>query len=1269
MFGLFRKLLAASCIALLMTGTALIAAEKANVDGKKVKGILCDRDATIKTAVGVTRVKYPDADSVLVNDTEYCRYNPDGTSVTIDDCYEKILTEKGKRNYQTLTFWFMVPFSTVEIDCLEIIRPDGTIVPIDAEKNSKVMISPGQMSSNIYNPNNKIKTVLVPGLQVGDMLHYRYRRIALKTRVPDSWCEYFTLQSTSPIVRYRVVVDAPKELPLQSIVVKDEVKGSMTYKKSEKDGRIIYDWLAINVPRIFEEPGMPAYYTVVQRVLVSTFPDWKAISRWYWDISKSHLAKTTPAMKAKVEELVKGITDPVKKINAIFQFVSNDIRYMGITTEKEAPGYEPHDVNITFDNKYGVCRDKAALLAAMLRIAGFNAFPVLFYQGPKKDKEVPNNYFNHAITCVKMPDGKYMLMDSTDESTRDIFPSYLCDKSYLVATPEGETLLVSDVIPVKKNLVNIKTYGNIDANGTLTAKAEIQFNGINDSIYRGAFMRWKPEKRFNFFAGRIKRAVPGAELKSLRIFPDQLNNTKFKLRAELSFQVKNFPISGDNTKMMNLPWIGTQFGAVNFILSNTGLAKRRFPMKLFSTCGAAEKFRITMDDPGKVISIPEYKPINNPDMEWKQSVKVDKNVLVGTSEFLLKTMEISPKQYLVLKQSLKDIEYSRRKMPIFRSTGLLAGADAVILDKNIRFNVAADGSVTRIDKVKQQILTYGGKKEHSELKFRYNPSFETVKLKLATVTTPDGKVKKIKPEEINIMDAGWVGSAPRYPAEKVMVASLPGVDKGCVIDYEVERVTKKRPFVSLIGVFREMEPILKKTISISLDKNVADHLKTINADAVSYSESEENGRLVKSWSIANQKKIPDEIELPPFWLCGPSVYVSDGNWKEYAAKIKSVMDKAAEVSEKCVEVSRKLTTKAGSDAEKIRLIRDYIAENIRAAGPNFESLPLLAITPADRTLADAYGNSADRAIVYYAMLKAVGFKPEFVLTFGMPPVEEVMDNILGCPQLGFLGDVLVRINTPKGMKYLNCSSQYAVPGTCGENNYSAIMLNSGKIETVKVNSTLDNRFHAVFDMNVKSNGDTEIVKTVKYYGTDYEDFNQMYSEMTPEKRSRYFQREANNISAAAMLVSKKVDVKTYPAVKMVKVNVPRYAVKESKYLYFTLPLDMLKSLIRVGSDERFMPYYRSSFRKFKIKCNITLPKEYGQILMRPAGFKWSYPNDGGEITYSIKNDPENSNRLIAICSVDLKPSIVKPRRFSDLIFIADRLGKTATWLILSGTGK
>ena len=56
------------------------------------------------------------------------------------------------------------------------------------------------------------------------------------------------------------------------------------------------------------------------------------------------------------------------------------------------------------------------------------------------------------------------------------------------------------------------------------------------------------------------------------------------------------------------------------------------------------------------------------------------------------------------------------------------------------------------------------------------------------------------------MDAEWAGSAPRYPAAKTLVVSLPGVEVGSVIEYKVKRVCKDRPFFAARVAFRGTGP-------------------------------------------------------------------------------------------------------------------------------------------------------------------------------------------------------------------------------------------------------------------------------------------------------------------------------------------------------------------------------------------------------------------------------------------------------------------------------
>ena len=193
------------------------------------------------------------------------------------------------------------------------------------------------------------------------------------------------------------------------------------------------------------------------------------------------------------------------KAKALFYYVSQKIRYMGLTPEKDRPGFEPHDVCLTFGKKYGVCRDKAALLVAMLRTAGLNAYPVLVNVGSKKDAEVPDAGFNHAIVGVELKKGQYLLLDPTDEHARDFQPWYDGDQSYLVARPEGEDLRTSAFKPPEENMMRIKTTGVLTAAGRLEAKSELWFGGANDDIYRNAFSNMK--------AGRpspVLRAIPQA---------------------------------------------------------------------------------------------------------------------------------------------------------------------------------------------------------------------------------------------------------------------------------------------------------------------------------------------------------------------------------------------------------------------------------------------------------------------------------------------------------------------------------------------------------------------------------------------------------------------------------------------------------------------------------------------------------------------------------------------------------------------------------------
>ena len=207
--------------------------------------------------------------------------------------------------------------------------------------------------------------------------------------VPGETDEENVLEGTSYIRHWSYVVHAPAALPLVSLGLRDPIPGTVSATTHQEGDHIVYDWEVANVPRMFDEPHMPPYDQVLQRLFVSTLHCWQDISSWYWGLSLAHLQHTTPDMVKTVADLTANKSGDMDKVKALFYYVSKNVRYMGVTPETDRPGWEPHDVSTTFDKKYGVCRDKAGLLVAMLRLAGFKAWPVLINIGARRDPEVP----------------------------------------------------------------------------------------------------------------------------------------------------------------------------------------------------------------------------------------------------------------------------------------------------------------------------------------------------------------------------------------------------------------------------------------------------------------------------------------------------------------------------------------------------------------------------------------------------------------------------------------------------------------------------------------------------------------------------------------------------------------------------------------------------------------------------------------------------------------------------------------------------------------
>jgi len=607
----------------------------------------------------VTKNAYPEAHAVLSEEVEELRFKRDGSHVDVDEVFLTILDEEGKRSEKVQSFYLNKDYSRFHVEIMEIIKPDGKRVPVDLKSNSREETPASDTEANIYDPNQKVLKIFLPDLKVGDTIHYKVRRDTFKSTIQNHIYGMVVGQYTIPIRRYAFTIRGPSDVTLYTLV-KDRIKGKVTHKAWKEGTSQVRQWVFEDVPQLTPEPSMPSFMRVVMRLLYSTLPSWEAASRWYYHLTEPKL-KPTPAIEAKVRELTQGLPDDEAKIRALFYFVAQKIRYMGITAEKNRPGFEPHDVGLTFSRRYGVCRDKAALLVSMLRVAGFRANMVLVNVGGKLDKEIPVPYFNHAVAVLRDASGSPLLyMDPTSETSKQFFPDYERDSSCLIADKDGESLHLTPVLPPERNLYQLVIRDIFSKNRLLAGKIDAVCTGFVDTVFRSILMMKGQKEREDFLRRIFLSRYPGIVITGVSLSDPADRSRPFSFSLDFQIERPAVTMTGETflIPLSDMPRPGILDA---WILGKANMVKRRFPLRF----GYTYKTRVIETvhfarTPGE-IELPVIPNITNDTMEaWTSFTLKKGTTLVINREFALKKLEVSPEEY----RDILRVQHDRRQRVI-----------------------------------------------------------------------------------------------------------------------------------------------------------------------------------------------------------------------------------------------------------------------------------------------------------------------------------------------------------------------------------------------------------------------------------------------------------------------------------------------------------------------------------------------------------------------------------------------------------------------------
>jgi len=467
------------------------------------------------------------------------RFESDGTGRKETIARIRVQSEAGVQQWGQIQVGYNSANERVEIAYVRVIKEDGTVVKAgdDAVQD---LSAPLEQQAPVYTDYRQ-KHITVPGLRPGETLEYDMVTVIHTALAPGEFWADYDFDKNNIMLDEELDVDVPAGGPL-----KLKNKPGMDPKISEENGRRIYRWTSSHLEREDDQKDKDKDKEKEKAkkkkkrldeerpdIQLTTFVSWEQIGRWYAGLEKDRRAPS-PEVRAKAAELTKGLNNDLDKVQALYDFVARNFRYVSLSLG--VGRYQPHAAGDVLHNQYGDCKDKHTLLASLLEAEGMHASSVLINSSRKLDPDVPSpSQFDHVITMLPMaPPNEEVWMDTTSEVAPFRLLAYtLRHKQALVIPASGVPHLEETPAdtPMPDSEVS-EVEGKINEIGKLEAHVHYTFRGDEELMLRSIFRR-VPEAQWQRVVENVNSGI-GGDVTNLKISDPAATREPFTMSYDVA---------------------------------------------------------------------------------------------------------------------------------------------------------------------------------------------------------------------------------------------------------------------------------------------------------------------------------------------------------------------------------------------------------------------------------------------------------------------------------------------------------------------------------------------------------------------------------------------------------------------------------------------------------------------------------------------------------------------------------------------------------------
>lgn len=599
--------------------------------------------------------QYPGVGGVILVDDGVYTYNADGSFGYTYHFAGLVLREEMKA-WAQINEGFTQGRSRVRLLFARAVAPDGAITTLDP---GALEVSSPSEEEAFFNPNRKMVSGVIPGVEIGSIIEYKYAWENYNPEDPRLFFPGFFFQGSEPVVLSRLAISVPEGTTFHFTTRKFGDAQKSEPDVATQDGRKTYTWALEQMPPIIPEPSMPPQRDIVPMVEGSVFKDYEDAFALQRQLQLARM-KLTPEIEAKAKEITEGATTVDEKLAAIYHWVQENTRYISIKGSLGS-GWSGHTAQETFDNRYGDCTDKAILFSTMTQALGITSYPVILMTNDQGTgiTEIPTLDANHCITEVELNDGRRFYLDTTAQDFR--YPYFRPDDhgAFAINAIRGDVQAIP-VPPPEDNRRDSRMEVALTASGDVEVRTKNEYQGAIEAGVRGFWKTVREDTRGARMSEYVNSISPGAILTDFSM--SELEDLNVPLSMTLDYDLPKHAVRARDLMYMQVPTLEEDYPEVS-------LDTRQHPIQYMTTEERILTVNISLPEGWRVKWTPAPLEITNPYLEYRAAYTDKGETLELKQTFRRLQRIVPPEDYTAYRDALRSIAQFTKQEVFFSEEG------------------------------------------------------------------------------------------------------------------------------------------------------------------------------------------------------------------------------------------------------------------------------------------------------------------------------------------------------------------------------------------------------------------------------------------------------------------------------------------------------------------------------------------------------------------------------------------------------------------------